>query len=210
MHDIALQFAEDEVQHVVKMHTDIGGYAEGFSRVALPTFHVPLAAAGDVSQLDVVLVILLASFDQLFQIYDRLVVAQLQDVVQTTTSLLLSEKKVVEHRGAWHQRLFADHITTQTQTCVDMRVVQVVGRADRHNIQGGSRIALQAPGMIVETFELGEELALRRKAIDNTYRIIDIVGTSELVAGILDGTHVARCDITGSADKGESFHVVTR
>ena len=79
MHDIALQLAEDEVQHVVKMHTDIGGYAEGFARVALPAFHVPLAAAGDVGQLDVVLVILLASFDQLFQIYDCLVVAQLQE-----------------------------------------------------------------------------------------------------------------------------------
>ena len=210
MHYIALQFAEDEVQHVVKMHTDIGGYAEGFTRVALPAFHVPLAAAGDVGQLDVVLVILLASFDQLFQIYDRLVVAQLQDVVQTTTSFLFSEEQVIEHRSAGHQRFFTDHVTTKTKASSDVRMMQVVGRTDRNDIERGHWIALQSPGVVVEAFKLSEEFALRRKAVDNTYRIIDIEGTGKLVTGVLDGTHVARGDIAGSANKGKSFHAVSR
>lgn len=210
VHDVALQLAEDEVQHVVEMHTDIGGHAERFARVTLPAFHIPLAAAGDVGQLDVVLVVLLARLDLLLQIDDRLMVAQLQDVVQTATGLLLGKQQVVEHRGAGHQRLFADHVTTEAQTRVDMRVVQVVGRADRHDIQGGRRIALQAPGMVVETLELGEELTLRREAVDDADRVVDVVGTGQLVAGVLDGTHVARGDVAGSADKGESFHAVSR
>ena len=91
-----------------------------------------------------------------------------------------------------------------------MRVVQVVGRAYRNDIQRSLRIALKSPGVVVETLELGEELTLRRKAVDNTNRIIDVVGTSELVASVLYGTHVARGDIAGSADKGESFHTVSR
>ncbi len=53
VHDVALKLAKDEVQHVVKMHADVGGHAKGFAVVAFPAFHVPLASAGDVGQLDI-------------------------------------------------------------------------------------------------------------------------------------------------------------
>lgn len=53
VHNVALQFAKDEVQHVIKVHANVGGHAKGFAVVAFPAFHVPLASAGDVSELNI-------------------------------------------------------------------------------------------------------------------------------------------------------------
>lgn len=48
VNDVALQFAEDEVQHVIKMHSDIGGNPEGLALIAFPAFHIPFSSAGDI------------------------------------------------------------------------------------------------------------------------------------------------------------------
>ncbi|MCY1552981.1 hypothetical protein D9M68_894190 [compost metagenome] len=88
-----------------------------------------------------------------------------------------------------------------------MRMVQVVGAADRHVVQRGRGVALELLRVFVEAFELSEELALRRDAVDDADRIVDVVGHRQMVIRVLDGTHVARSDVTGSADEGKVFHV---
>lgn len=53
VHNVALKLAKNEVQHVVEVHADIGGHSERFAVIAFPAFHVPLATAGDVGQLNI-------------------------------------------------------------------------------------------------------------------------------------------------------------
>lgn len=61
--------------------------------------------------------------------------------------------------------------------------------------------------MLREPFKLGEEIALRRNAVDDADRVIDVVRHGQMVAGVLDGTHVARRNVAGGTDEGEIFHV---
>ncbi|MOA12516.1 hypothetical protein D3C78_1325190 [compost metagenome] len=146
------------------------------------------------------------SGDLLLQFENGLMMAQLQDVVDTLAGFLLDQCQLVEDFRSRHQRLFADHITTQTQAGSNMRVMQIVGGADGNVVQCSGRIALDAVGMFQETLELGEELALRRDAVDDADRVVDVVGRDQYVAGFLDGAHVTGGDVTGSADQGEVFH----
>lgn len=53
MHHILLHGPEDPHQHIVEVHTDVGGNTTGFGLVALPGGVVPVAAGGDVSEVDV-------------------------------------------------------------------------------------------------------------------------------------------------------------
>ena len=53
VHNVALELAKDEVQHVVKVHSNIGRNAKRLSIITLPAFHVPLATASDIGQFNV-------------------------------------------------------------------------------------------------------------------------------------------------------------
>ncbi|MNP66190.1 hypothetical protein D3C76_1618690 [compost metagenome] len=75
VHDVALQLAEDEMQHVVEMHTDIGCHPKRLARVTLPAFQVPLAARRDVSKVDFVLAVTIFGRHLVLQVNDRLVMA---------------------------------------------------------------------------------------------------------------------------------------
>ena len=46
--------AEDPLQHIVEMDTDVGGHAAAFVDVAFPGGVVPVASGGDISEVDVV------------------------------------------------------------------------------------------------------------------------------------------------------------
>ncbi|MNI67278.1 hypothetical protein D3C73_1229010 [compost metagenome] len=127
MNNIALQLSEDKVQHIVEMHSDIGGYTERLSRIALPAFHVPFATASDVGELNFMLVVLHLTTDLLFQINDGLVVTQLQNVKQPLASFTLGQGQVIQHCGGGHEGLLTDHIATQSQTCGDMWMMEIVG-----------------------------------------------------------------------------------
>jgi len=60
--------------------------------------------------------------------------------------------------------------------------------------------------VLLKAFELGEKLALRRDAVDDADRIVDVVGGDQYVTGVLDSAHVTRSNVTGGADQGEVFH----
>lgn len=156
------------------------------------------------------LMVFLATLHLVLKINDRLMMTQLKDVPQTLACLALGQSQVVEHGCSRDQGFLTDHVTTKAKASCDVWMMQVVGRADRDDIQGGRRIAFQPPGMVIESLELSEKIALRRKAVDNSDRIINVVCAGYLVASVLDGTHMARCYITGGTDKGKSFHTVSR
>ena len=206
VHVVALQLAEHEVQHVVEVHANVGGNAKGFARVALPALVVPLAAAGDVGKLNVELCVGGGCGHLLAQLEDGGVVAQLQDVEDALARLLLHALQFIEQCGRGHQGFFANHVAAQAQAGRNVRVVQVVGAADGHVVKRGAGRALQGVGKFLEALEFGKKLALRRDAVDDAHRIVDVVGHGQVVAGVLDGTHVARRNVAGSANKGEIFH----
>ena len=203
VHHVVLQLAKHEVQHVVEMHANVGGHAKGLTRITLPAFQVPLAAAGDVSESDIKLGIGRSGSHLLAQGEDGIMVTQLQDVVHALAGFTLDQRQVVQQLGRGHQRFFADHVGAQAQAGGDVRVVQVVGRADADVIQRGSRIALEAMGVVVEALEIGKERALRRDAVDDADRVVGVVGHGQVVAQVPDGVHVARGDVAGGADEGE-------
>lgn len=208
VHDVALQFAEDEVQHVVEVHADVGGHAKGFAVVAFPAFHVPLASAGDVGQLNIKFGVGRGGGDFVAQLQDGVVVAQLQDVVDAFAGFLLDQGQFVHQLGRGDQGFFADDVAAQAQACGDVRVVQVVGRADGHVVEPRGGAALQLVGKFLKALELGEEFALRRDAVDDADGVVDVIGHRQVVAQVFDGPHVAGCDVAGSADECEVFHVV--
>src|SRR5690606_22589050 len=160
VHHVALQGAEDEMQHVEKVHTNVRGDTKGFAWVALPALHVPLAATGDVGQFDFVLALFVASAHALLQIDDGLVMPKLQNVVETFAGFALHQSKVIEQLRGRHQRLFTDDVAAETQASRDMGMVQIVRRADRDVIESSRRITLEARSIIVKPLELGEKLAL--------------------------------------------------
>lgn len=89
-----------------------------------------------------------------------------------------------------------------------MRIVQVVGRTNRHVIDV---LRLVGPAHLIdvaiEPLEFSEELRIREVAVDDADGIIGIQGGHQPVAGVLDGFHVTRGDIAGGADQGEVLHV---
>ena len=87
-----------------------------------------------------------------------------------------------------------------------MRVVQIVGAANGYVVERGGRVALELVGVFIKALKLGKELALRRDAVDDADRVVDVVSHGQVVAGVFDGTHVARGDVARSADEGEVFH----
>ncbi len=127
VHDVALEIAKDEVQHVVKVHAYVGGHAKGFAVIAFPAFHVPLATAGDVSQFDIKLGVFGGCGDFVAQLEDGIVVTQLKDVVHAFAGFLLNQRQFIQELRCGHEGFFANNIATQAKACSNMRVVQVVG-----------------------------------------------------------------------------------
>ncbi|MNE81478.1 hypothetical protein D3C80_1781330 [compost metagenome] len=84
--------------------------------------------------------------------------------------------------------------------------MQVIRRADRDIVQRARGFSLQAVCMLEEKFKLGEELALRRDAVDDAHRIIDVVGRDQAVASVFDGPHMPGGNVTSGADQCEILH----
>ena len=86
-----------------------------------------------------------------------------------------------------------------------MRVVQIVGRANRNVID-----LLAAPAqlvdMAIEPFELDEETRVRKIAVDNADGIVRIEGDLQIAADRLDGLHVPRRDVSGRANESKRCH----
>lgn len=102
MHHVGLQRAEDVVQHVEKMHADVGGDTAGFLHIALPGLQIPVAAGRNVSQINFVLAVLFLRRDPIAQSHDRRVYAQLQDGVDPVAGVALDFLQAVDIPGVQH------------------------------------------------------------------------------------------------------------
>lgn len=92
----------------------------------------------------------------------------------------------------------------QPQGEADVGVVEVVGRADRHEVDavlfGAAAEFLEVP---VEAFEFGEEAGVEGEAVEGADCVVGIGGGNEVIAGVGDGLHVARRHEAGGTDQGE-------
>ena len=113
MDDILLDRTEDPLKHVVEMHADIGGNAAALVDVAFPRSVVPLAAGGDVGQVNVVDLVLRAFIDLLLERGDTVVEPELQDVIGLVTGLLLDFLERVDVVWIEHHGFLADDVTAE-------------------------------------------------------------------------------------------------
>ncbi|MDT4834700.1 hypothetical protein FQZ97_683470 [compost metagenome] len=95
------------------------------------------------------------------QIENRLMMAQLQNIVDALASFSLNQRQLIQNFRRWYQWFFADNITTQAQACGNVGMVQIIRSADRNIIECGCRIALDAMGVLKKTLKLGKKLTLR-------------------------------------------------
>src|SRR5690554_7145450 len=136
---------------------------------------------------------------------------QLQDGVHLPACVLFDIDQAIDVPGVQHQRLFADGIGARAQGEAHVAVVQVVGRADGDVIHSAAVIgAAQLIDVPVETLKFREKVRFREIAIDDANGIVFVHGGNQVVTSVFDRFHMARCDVTGSADQCELFaHRVT-
>ena len=60
-------------------------------------------------------------------------------------------------------------------------------------------------GKIVETLKFGKKRALRRNAVDDADRIVDVVRHRQMVAQVFDGAHMARGNVASRANQCKIF-----
>ena len=99
------------------------------------------------------------------------------------------------------------HVSTEAKAGGDVRAMEVVGAAHGNVIQGGAGVAPLIPGVFVEALEVGEEVAVGADAVDDAHAVVGVVGAHQCVARVLDGPHVARCDVARCTDDGEALHL---
>ena len=205
MDDIFLDRAEDPLEHVVEMHADVGGDAAALVDVALPRSVVPLAAGGDVSQINVVDFVLRAFIYFLLQCHDAIVEPKLQDVIGLVAGLLLDFLERVDVVWIEHHRLFADDVAAEAKAVADEGVVCVVRGADTHPLQGIVRLHLLG-AEAVEEFVFREEGTLREETVQPPDAVELVICSQKVVARILYGFEVARRYIARRADECETSH----
>lgn len=62
--------------------------------------------------------------------------------------------------------------------------------------------------MFLKALKLGEEFAVRRDAVDDADRVVDVIGYGQVMAQVFDGAHVAGGDVARCADECKVFHGV--
>ena len=117
--------------------------------------------------------------------------AQLQHGVDVAAALALELFERVEVPGVQDERLFADGVGADAQREADVRVVQVVGRADADVVDAAVLgAAAQLVDVAIEALELGEEGGVGPESIEDADRVVRIDGGDEAAADVLDGLEV--------------------
>ena len=203
VHGVLAQGAEDKGEHVVEVHADVRRNAARLGLLALPGHVIPKPARGDVGQVHVVDLFSLRG-DPLLERDDGRVQTQLQDREDALACVGLQSCKAIDVPGIEHQRLLADGVPMRAEREANMRIVQVVRRADADIVN-----LLAAPpdeiDVAVEALELGEEARFGEKAIDHADRIGRVERGSERASRLFDGSEMTGRDIARRADERERF-----
>lgn len=199
MHDVLLHGAENPLEHIVEMYSDVGGHTAALVHIALPRRIVPFATRGDIGEVDIVHFVLGTFVNLLFQSNDAVVEAELKNGVGLVACFFLQFNQVVDIVGVQYQRFFANHVASQSQTVADESVVGVIGGADGKPLQ---RIvgALLLGAETVELLLLGEERTVGERTVQTTHAVETVVCCDEVVAGVGNGFEVSGGDISGCAD----------
>ena len=207
MHDVLLHLAEDPAQHVVEMHPDVGRDAAALVDVALPRGIVPIAARGDVGQVDVIDLVLRAFLNLFLQGYNLVVETQLEDGVGLMALAFLHFLQGVNVPRVEHQGLLADDVGTKTQAVAGVGIMQVVGRADAHIVDLLTFVP-QSGVVTVEELLLCEEGSLGKVAVHDADAVALVVSGNEGVAGVFDGFQVSWSDVATYTNNSEVFHFI--
>ncbi len=198
-----LDWAKDEDQHVEEVNADVGGDAARFAEVALPRHVIPAPARGDVGEVDLV-VGAARGGDLVSELDDLGMQAQLQDGRDLLAGFLLEGGEAIEVPGVQHQRLLADDVGAGAQSEAAVRVVQIVGRADR-DVLDGLALPAQFVDVAVEALELDEEVRVGEMAVHDADAVVGVHGHDQIAADGFDRFHVARRDIPAGADQCKGF-----
>ena len=134
--------------------------------------------------------------------------AQLQDGLDRTAGLALELLERVEVPRIDHQRLFANHVGAGAQSHPDVRIVQVIGRADADVVDALlRRSASQLLEVAIEALDLVEEAHVERKPIQHANRIMRIGRRDQAIAGVLNCLQMARRNVAANPGDGEVLHL---
>ena len=202
-----LHRAENPLQHVVEVDTDVGSHAATLVHIALPRGVVPLAARGDVGEVDVVDLVLGTFVHLLLEGGYAVVKAELEDGVGLVAGFLLHTHEFVDILRVEHEGFLADDVAAEAEAVADESIVRIVGGADREPLQGLGGTLL-AGAETLELLLLGEEGALGERAVEAADAVEAVVGCNKVVACVGDGFDVARGDVARGTDKCEVCHVM--
>ena len=205
MDDVLLDRTEDPLEHIVEMHSDVGGDATALVDVALPRSVIPLSTGGDVRKVDVVDLVLRTFIDFLLECGDAVVEPELQDVIGLVASLQFDLLECIDVVWIEHHRFLADDIAAETKAVTDKGVMRVVRSADAHPLQGIVRLHLLR-AEAVEEFVLREERTLREETVQPPDAVKAVVGGQQVVPGVLYGFEVAWGDVACRAYQCEVSH----
>ena len=199
MDDILLHRAENPLEHVVEMHTDIGGNTAALVDIPLPGSVIPLTAGGNVREVHIVHLVRRALVYLFLKGDDGIVKTKLKDVIGLVAGFLLHLLQGVDVVRIQDNRLLTDDIAAQAQSVADERVVRVVGRTDAHPVQRLVRLLLLG-AVTVKKLVLREEGTLRDKTVQTADTIELVVGGQKIVAGVPDRLNMTGGDVTRRPD----------
>src|SRR5690606_19207392 len=106
------------------------------------------------------------------------------------------------------ERLLADGVRAVPERRADVRVVQIVRRADTDVVHAAVfGPAVQLREMADEALVLREEARLERVASEPTHRVVRIEGRHETVVRVVDGLEMPGRDEPGRSGEREVSHV---
>ena len=185
MDDILLHRAEDPLEHVIEVNTDVGGDAAALVDIALPRGVIPLAPGGNVREIDVIHLVCRALVHLLFEGDDGFMETELEDVIGLVAGFLFDLLQRVDVVGVQHHRFLADDITTQAETIADESIMRVVRGADAHPVE--RVVALFLLGAItIEELVLREEGTIREETVQPADAVELVIRRQEVVSSILD------------------------
>ena len=103
---------------------------------------------------------------------------------------------------------FADGMRTKSECQSDVRVVQIIRRADADVFDCSLvRVTAEFLQVPVKAFEFREERGLGEVLVDDADRIVRVQRGYELIACFLDRLQVPGCDVSSQAREGKVCHL---
>ena len=105
------------------------------------------------------------------------------------------------------ERLLADRVGADAKREADVRIVQIVGRADAHIVHAvGLVAATQLLEVAIESLDFCEEADVERVSIQHAHGVVRIDGRNQPVSRVVDRLEVSRRDEAGDASDRKILH----